>query len=174
MSHERYTRTNQKLFYAGLALDAWRAAAQSDAFTAPAKTQAAREETVFHLYGAVLGLCHEVAGYYRMPGDSDPSVQQFLTAGRLAETPSPEFAELLELSTNGETWLGQLLHAYTSLFQPPSPPKVAKQDPTLPLIQAVAIEEETENVGLTPELVESWRQSIKGLALRFREGLSEI
>ncbi|WP_462382411.1 DUF6586 family protein [Pseudomonas sp. Marseille-QA0892] len=174
MSHERYTRTNQKLFYAGLALDTWREAAQSGAFTAPAKTQAAREEAVFHLYGAVLGLCHEVAGYYRMPGDADPSIEQFLDAGRLAATPSPEFAELFELSRNRETWLGQLLSAYTGLFQPPMPPKATKQDPTLPLIQAVAVGEETENTGLTPEMLESWRQSIKALALRFREGLSEI
>jgi hypothetical protein len=34
---------------------------------AQALIQAERESALFHLYGALLGLCHEIAGFYRLP-----------------------------------------------------------------------------------------------------------
>src|SRR3546814_14779712 len=81
--------------------------------------QAEREACLFHLYGALLGLCHEIAGYYRSPGADAPVVEAFLTRSVLEAAPSPELAELLELSEQSSTWLGQLLAAYRQLFQPP-------------------------------------------------------
>jgi hypothetical protein len=57
------------------------------------------------------------------------------------------------------------------LFQPPQAPKQAKVDPTLPLITAVSVEEDV--APLSRETLESWRQNLKDLALRFRETLSE-
>jgi hypothetical protein len=58
------------------------------------------------------------------------------------------------------------------LFQPPRAPKKPKGDVTQPLIIAVGGDESAEPV-LTREEMESWRQQLKGLAIRFREGLSE-
>jgi hypothetical protein len=43
---------------------------------------------------------------------------------------------------------------------------------TQPLIIAVGVEEDAAPE-LTREEMESWRQQLKGLAIRFREGLSE-
>ncbi|GGJ81366.1 DUF6586 family protein [Pseudomonas matsuisoli] len=175
MSHERYTRTNQKLFYAGLALESWQEAEKASSFNAPARIQASREEALFHLYGAVLGLCHEIAGYYRLPDDALPTVEALLAPARLQASPSPEMAELVELAQNGETWLAKLLSAHATLYKPPVAPVQPKQDPTLPLIQAVNVGDESRDVQPLDALeIEAWRQRIKALALRFREGLSEI
>jgi hypothetical protein len=175
MSHERYTRTNQKLFYAGLALESWREAEKSGAFNAPARVQACREECLFHLYGAALGLCHEVAGYYRLDDDSMPSVELFLSRERQERSPSPEMAELIELAASKETWLHRLLNAYGALYLPPVAPSKPKQDPTIPLIQTINV---GEGLGgdsqLQQDELEYWRNQIKIVALRFREGLSEI
>lgn len=66
MAKEIYTRTNQKIFFAGIALDNWRKAEASSVFNVQALVQAEREAALFHLYGGLLGLCHEIAGYYRM------------------------------------------------------------------------------------------------------------
>jgi hypothetical protein len=80
--------------------------------------------------------------------------------------------ELVELAHNRETWLAQLLASYQALFMPPRAPRKPKGDVTQPLIIAVGPEEEPEQA-LTREEMESWRQQLKGLAIRFREGLSE-
>ncbi|WP_397452700.1 DUF6586 family protein [Pseudomonas sp. NA-150] len=172
MAHELYTRTNQKIYFAGLALEALGKAEQSRAMNAQALVQAERESVLFHLYGGLLGLCHEIAGFYRLPQANAPRAEMLLTKEVLAATAIPEMAELLELSQNSETWLAQLLAAYNALFQPPRAPKKAKGDVTQPMIIAVSLDQEP-----APELgreeLEVWRQQLKGLTVRFREGLSE-
>ena len=133
--------------------------------------QAERESSLFHLYGALLGLCHEIAGFYHITGASAPRVELLLNKDVLAAAPSPEMAELVELAVNPQTWLAQLLVAYAGLFAPPQAPTKAKIDPTLPLIAAVSLDEEVPE--LSREQLEAWRQQLKELALRFRESLSE-
>lgn len=171
MAHELYTRTNQKIYFAGLALESWRRAEEKGALNAPGLIQAEREASLFHLYGALLGLCHEIAGYYRLPGASAPRAELLLTRSPQNLSPSPELAELIELAEHSETWLAQLLEAHAALFEPPSAPVKTKTDPAMPLIEAVSVGEEVPV--LTHAEVESWRQNMKGLALRFRESLTE-
>lgn len=171
MAHELYTRTNQKLYFAGLALESLRKAEEGRAMNAQALVQAEREAALLHLHGALLGLCHEIAGFYRLPQAAAPRPELLLTADVLAAAPSPELSELVELAQQPETWLAELLAAHAALFLPPQAPKKAKVDPTMPLIQAVSVDDEpTPLSGVT---LEEWRQNLKALALRFREGLSE-
>lgn len=171
MAHELYTRTNQKIYFAGLALESWRRAEDNGAMNAPGVIQAEREACLFHLYGALLGLCHEIAGYYRLPGANAPRVELLLVRSPSNASPSPELAELIELAEHSETWLAHLLKAYAALFEPPRAPAKAKTDPTLPLIEAVSVEEDVPALGRAE--VEAWRGNLKELALRFRESLTE-
>ena len=171
MANERYTRTNQKLYFAGVALDFWRKAEAGRTMNWQAQVQAEREACLFHLYGALLGLCHEIAGYYRLPQADANTVEQLLSAERLAASPSPEMAELVELAQHAETWLAKLLNAYHALFQPPREIVPAKQDVTMPLITAVTLEDEVQPVSV--DELEFCRQQLKELALRFRCSLSE-
>ncbi len=171
MAHELYTRTNQKIFFAGLSLDSWRKAEEAASLNSQGVIQAEREACLFHLYGALLGLCHEIAGYYRTSGAGARAVAAFLTRDVLEAAPSPELAELLELSEQPDTWLSQLLGAYDALFEAPRAPAKVKTDPRQPLIEAVSLEEEVPP--LPRAELEAWRQNLKGLALRFRESLTE-
>jgi len=170
MAQDLYTRTNQKLFFAGLALESMAKAADSQAMNAQGLVQAERESALFHLYGALLGLCHEIAGYYRLP--MAPSVEQLLADDALSAIAIPEVAELLELARQRETWLAQLLGAYADLFRPPVAKKTPKTDVTQPLIQAVNLDQ-PELTALSREELESWRSNLKGLVRRFRDALSE-
>lgn len=172
MAGELYTRTNQKIFYAGLSLESWRKAEEGRAMNAQALVQAEREATLFHLYGALLGLCHEIAGFYRLPNSSAARAEVLLDRQSLDGAPSPELAELVELAANRDTWLGQLLAAHAELFKPPRPPREPKGEPSASaLIQAVSVDEQAPP--LARETLENWRQELKALAQRFREGLSE-
>ena len=172
MAHELYTRTNQKLFFAGLALEAMAKARDSRAMNAQGLEQAERESAIFHLYGALLGLCHEIAGFYRLPQASTLRAEDLLSPKVLEVIAIPEMGELVELAQHRETWLAQLLASYRALYLPPSAPRKPKGDVTQPLIIAVGADEEPEQA-LTREEMESWRQQLKSLAIRFREGLSE-
>ena len=171
MANELYTRTNQKIFYAGLALESWRQAEQGQSMNALALIQAEREVALFHLYGALLGLCHEIAGYYRLPDSAAPRVERFLTEEVLQAAPSQELGELVELAQSADSWVAQLLKAYAELFQPPQASKKAKLDPATPLITAVSLDEEV--APLAQETLEACRQQLKALAQRFRQTLSE-
>ena len=172
MAQELYTRTNQKLFFAGLALESMAKAATSGAMNAQGLIQAERESALFHLYGALLGLCHEIGGFYRLPQASAPRAELLLNDEVLKSVAIPEMAEMLELARQPETWLAQLLKAYNDLFLPPVARKGAKTDVTQPLIQAVNLDE-VEPLELSRESLEQWRNNLKGLVRRFRDALSE-
>jgi len=171
MAHERYTRTNQKLFFAGLALENWQRAERQGAVNSPGLVQAEREASLFHLYGALLGLCHEITGYYRMPDAHATRVECLLTRSLQDSPASPELAELIELAEQSGSWVADLLAAYAALFEPPRAPVKPKADPRLPLIEAVGVGDEV--LPLSFEDVQGWRQQLKTLALRYRESLTE-
>lgn len=172
MASERYTRTNQKLYFAQQALNAWRAAEASEALNAQTLIQGARETTLFHLYGALLGVCHEIAGFYRMTNADEPRAEAFLKAEAVAAFPSPELGELFELLSEKNSWLARVLSAYQQLFLPPREEKKAKVDPAIPLILAVNVGV-SEPDDLAIEVAEIAVQALKSLAARFREGMSE-
>ncbi|MEE1923739.1 DUF6586 family protein [Pseudomonas sp. 148P] len=172
MAQELYTRTNQKIFFAGLALESLGKAQESKAMNAQALVQAERESALFHLYGALLGLCHEIAGFYRLPQAAAPRAESLLTPEVLESIAIPEMAELVELAQQSETWLALLLRAYSDLFKPPVATKAPKGDVTQPLIHAVSLDA-PEAAPLSREELEEWRQNLKKLTVRFREGLSE-
>ena len=173
MAHELYTRTNQKIYFAGLSLEALTRAEDGRAMNSPALLQAGRESALFHLYGALLGLCHEIAGFYRLPQANAPRAELLLTREVLETIAIPELAEMVELAHNPETWLAKLLAAHAALFEPPRAPRKPKGDVTQPLIVAVNLDEQDPEQALSREELESWRQNLKSLAIRFREGLNE-
>src|SRR5690606_34591950 len=111
MAHERYTRTNQKLYFAGLALENWRQAEEQGGVNSLGLVQAEREASLFHLYGALLGLCHEVSGYYRLANANATQVAQLLDRSSQSSSPSPELGELMELAEQPESWVAKMLAA---------------------------------------------------------------
>ncbi len=175
MAHELYTRTNQKLYFAWLALETWRKAEETRSMNGQARIQAEREAVLFHLYGALLGLCHEIAGYYRLTLADSARVEAVLNCAVLEAAPNPELAELVELAGSPASWLTRLLEAYNALFRPPRPAKPSQATATTEdresLIQAVALEDTESPLG--HEQLEAWRQALKALVLRYREALSE-
>src|SRR5690606_7313578 len=150
MAQELYTRTNQKLFFAGLALESMAKAADSQAMNAQGLIQAERESALFHLYGALLGLCHEIAGFYRLPQATAPRGGLLLSDDALERSAIPEVAGLLVLARRPETWPAQLLRPYADLFRPPVARKAPQSDLTQPWIQAVSLDD-PEQPALPPD-----------------------
>ena len=84
----------------------------------------------------------------------------------------PELAELVELAGAPQSWLAQLVTAHAALYHPLQAPKKVKADVFQPLIEVVNLEAPAPQA-LAPELLEEWRQNLKQLAIRFRDGLNE-
>jgi len=172
MANELYTRTNQKIYFAGLSLEALGRAEEGKEMNAIALVQAGREAALFHLYGALLGLCHEIAGFYRLPQAGSPRAEMIIHRDVLESMAIPELAELVEMAQSPDSWLARLLVAHAEMFQPPRVKHTPKGDVTQPLIVALSLDEEGPEP-LSREELESWRQELKKLAIRFRDGLNE-
>lgn len=164
---ELYARTNQKLYFAGLALDNWQALGEEAWQEMPGRIQAEREACLFHLRGAVLALCHEVLGFYRSPMLKTDSIEMALSARVRELTPSPELAELALLHDQADSWLTQLLLAYAALQQP------SQGTPGRPVAAGEAEAEAIVEEALGWEVLASWRQELKALVLRFRTHMAE-
>lgn len=162
MAQERYTRTNQKLYFTGLAVKALREAESSAALDAPGKAQAEREAALFHLHGAVLGLLQEIAGFYRLTEADAPAVETLLAI----PADCPELAELRQLAARDDSWLSILRLAYAELFVPPQAPRKRSADAAV----IVAVSQEPAPT-LDAATLERWQTELKQLALRFREAM---
>lgn len=172
MANEAYGRTNQKLYFASLALQRARQAEQGGALEQPGLLRAAREEALFHLQGALLGLCQEVGRFYRWPDANQGRVEAFLQLDRARLFPSPELGELMELARQPDTWLARLQVAHGALFAPSKDSGKDRQVPT-GLIEAVNVEDQSKQEPSLEDL-QQWRQDMQSLVRRFRQGMSEF
>jgi hypothetical protein len=133
--------------------------------------QAGRESALFHLYGALLGLCHEIAGFYRLP-QANASRAEVLTREVLESLPSLSWPRWWSWPVT-RNLAGETAGGAFGVVPAATVPQKPKGDVTQPLIQAVNLDEEEAPQELSREELESWRQNLKGLAIRFREGLNE-
>lgn len=172
MAKELYSRTNQKMLFAGLSIANWRQAEASSAVDVMVSIQAEIEASLFHLYGAVLGLCGEIADYYQLPAEHT-DVESFLCPAVLDRVPSPELALLLELMKQPDSWLSRLLSAYRQLFVAGVLPRAERRVPPPAdgaLITLVSVQEKQR---LTVEQVEQWRGQLQEVISHCRESLVE-
>ncbi|MGN5517669.1 DUF6586 family protein [Halopseudomonas sp. Lyrl_26] len=120
MADELYTRTNQALAFARLALGEWHQAAAATEIGAATRVAYHREHTVFHLYRGLLWLIQEVADGYRWTLTGTQSVEQLLRAEQIERFPGPELAELAQLRQRSDSWVAGILSAWQQLQAPPA------------------------------------------------------
>lgn len=120
MADELYTRTNQALAFARLALGEWQQAAAATEIGAATRVAYHREHTVFHLYRGLLWLIQEVAEGYRWTLTGTQSVEQLLRAEQIERFPGPELAELAQLMQRSDSWVAGILSAWQQLQAPPA------------------------------------------------------
>lgn len=118
MANEIYTRTNQALSFARLALASWESVEGSADLGTATQLRYHREHVLFHGYRAVLALIHEVAERYRWPLLDARSVEQLVHGGLAERFPGPELGELTQLALDEDSWLAGLLRAWDQLFAP--------------------------------------------------------
>ena len=149
-------RTNQKLYFARLAL---RAAATQDNQQIE---QMHREEAIFHLAGAIKALVSELGYFYglRVACSSIEECEMHLAS---VDQVSPEMQRMKQLM-DGE-FLGQIVHAY-SLCE--TPPKTEKKPEAGELIFT------SEGQWLADTtIIDEWRIKLKELVDWIRTSINE-
>jgi len=116
MSEIYVARTNQKLGFVRLHLDALNQAQQSNAWNKHGIVESYNESVLFHLKGAVHAFIREIGERYRLDVsviDDIAGLQaQFESTGQ----ESPELNELEQLAARPGSWLERLERAYTACW----------------------------------------------------------
>lgn len=167
MANEIYTRTNQALSFARLALTSWEAAAGAADLGAVTQARYHREHVLFHGYRAVLALIHEVAERYRWPLLDARNVEQLLCSELAERFPGPELGELTQLAMDDGSWLAGLLRAWEQLFAPMAVP--SRPAATDELIATTAVLSTEWNIDEAQAALSALAAQVE----RFREGMQE-
>jgi hypothetical protein len=117
MSNVYLVRTNQKINFARIHMDALAEAHESTGWSKHAEIESYNESVLFHLASAYGAFLREVAEKYRF----DPALVAGLSdLERLLEgsgQESPELSELNALEKNEASWLHKMLAAYNACWK---------------------------------------------------------
>ena len=119
MANEAYTRTNQALAFARLALASWEAANASTALDAITMGRYHREHALFHVYRATQALIFEVSGRYGLAPWGVSAVEDVLNAISDGQSLNPELGELALQKDDSTGWLSGMLVAWREMYAPP-------------------------------------------------------
>jgi len=112
MSQVYLVRTNQKLNFARIHVDALQAAQLSNSWDQHAMIESYHESALFLMASAYSAFLKELAEKYRFNPDA---VTDLVDLQRLLDKSvqeSPELIELLALESNAQSWLSKMLSAY--------------------------------------------------------------
>lgn len=116
MSEIYPARTNQKLSFVRLHLDALAQAQNSNAWNKHGLVESYNESVLFHLKGALVAFVREIGERYRLEieGVSAPEVLQAQL--EVTGQEAPELNELVLLAAQPGSWLNQLERAYNACW----------------------------------------------------------
>lgn len=162
MSDLYRTRTNQKLSFVRLHLQALKEAQTEERWSQHALIQSYQESVLFHLMGAVHAYVGEIAELYGLDVEQIDTVTALMQALETTVQESPEARELDNLQHQDGSWLLQLQHAYAACWQVKSEVKT-ESGASLSEIHVVQINPdhaEDEEIGAE---YQRWFEALKAL-----------
>lgn len=116
MSEIYVARTNQKLSFARLHLDALARAQGSNAWNKHGLIESYNESVLFHLQGAVHAFIREIGERYRLDVSAIDSIGELQAQFESTGQESPELNELGQLAATSDSWLERLERAYRACW----------------------------------------------------------
>ncbi len=174
MSDIYVARTNQKLAFARLHLDALMQAQGSSGWSKHALIESYHESILFHLKGAFHAFVREVGEHYRLACERIDDIAGLQAQLELTGQESPELNELEQLLGLEGSWVQKLQHAYAACWSA-SDSKVAAPaaSQSLSEIHVVQINpDHSEDDGLLHEY-QQWFAELRALVDRLRSAMQE-
>ncbi|SEF76320.1 DUF6586 family protein [Marinobacterium lutimaris] len=116
MSDIYLSRTNQKLSFVRLHLEALDASLVSNSWNRHGLVESYNESVLFHLTGAVHSFLREIAERYRLDASAVSSVGDLQRQLEQTGQEAPEASELAQLVESRESWLSRLYRAYDACW----------------------------------------------------------
>jgi len=170
MAKHKLGKTNQKLYYAQLQLQAMeRAQADDELLNKKAVMAAGREAVLYLLFSAYRSFLWELATVYNLELHDYDGLAELLEQARKAGAQVSEFSRLDQLEKNNKSWLAQMLQAWRLINKPdPAETGSAVQKANLNSIEIIK-ENETESL----DTLKHWYTSLKQEVESIRQFLVE-
>jgi len=173
MSGVYLTRTNQKLNFTSIHLDALKVAQESTGWSKHALIDSYNESVLFHMVSAYSSLLREIAEQYRFDANRISKLSQLTEQMEAQGLEAPEVAELQQLHGDSDSWLHHLLAAYKGCWRAEDHGQSAGQAESVSEIHVMQINpDHAEDADILQEY-QSWFNQFKLLVERLRAGMQE-
>lgn len=173
MSEVYLARTNQKLNFARLHLEALKNAQNSSAWSKHALIESYQESVLFHLASSYSALLREVAERYSVETESIVGLTDLAWGFEQAGFESPELNELQQLEARQDCWLHKLLRAYAACWVAVDRQQASTSSTSLSEIHVMQVNpNHAEDQDVYTEY-QAWLDSMRQLVDRLREGMQE-
>ncbi|MBR9868651.1 MAG: hypothetical protein GYB20_16155 [Oceanospirillales bacterium] len=173
MSGVYLTRTNQKLNFTRIHLDALKVAQESTGWSKHALIDSYNESVLFHMVSAYSSLLREIAEQYRFDANRISKLSQLTEQMETQGLEAPEVAELQQLHDDSDSWLHHLLAAYKGCWRAEDHGQSAGQAESVSEIHVMQINpDHAEDADILLEY-QSWFNQFKLLVERLRAGMQE-
>ncbi|MFP8965428.1 DUF6586 family protein [Pokkaliibacter sp. CJK22405] len=166
-------RTNQKLYFARLHLEALSQAMSAQSWHRHALIDSYQESVLFHLYAAYRAYLVELAEAY-----SIPAVQlcSDFDLGSLLEErgfEGPEYVALVALLESKSSWLSQLSRAYQACWQVKEDAGLTSPAASASEIQVVQVDSDHQNDEDVQKQLQGWLKNLRDIIEEGRKTLQE-
>ncbi|WP_136681237.1 DUF6586 family protein [Neptunomonas sp. XY-337] len=173
MSDLYLARTNQKLHFVRLHLEALERAHQSTGWSQHAEVESYNESVLFHLASAYGAFLREIAEKYRFSPAAVNTIADLEAQFEASGQESPERAELHNLEANESSWLHKMLAAYDACWLASDERKAASDTVSVSEIHVMQINpDHAEDSDILAEY-RRWFGEFQGLVERLRAGMQE-
>ncbi|MBV1786519.1 hypothetical protein KQ940_00440 [Marinobacterium sp. D7] len=174
MSEIYVARTNQKLGFVRLHLDALVRAQDSTAWNKHGIIESYNESVLFHLKGAVHAFIREIGERYRLDVSAIDGVADLQAQFESTGQESPELNEMEQLAASPGSWLARLERAYLACWSASaerSKPADARQ--SLSEIHIVQVNPDHAEDGVLLTEFQQWYSELNALIDRQRSAMLE-
>ncbi|MBU2964433.1 hypothetical protein Q4508_04250 [Amphritea sp. 2_MG-2023] len=173
MSGVYLTRTNQKLNFTRIHLDALKVAQESTGWSKHALIESYNESVLFHMASAYSSLLREIAEQYSFDANRITKLSQLVAQMEAQGLEAPEVAELQQLHSNADSWLHKLLAAYKACWRAEEHKESRGQAESVSEIHVMQINpDHAEDSDILSEY-QLWFSEFKSLVERMRSSMQE-
>lgn len=173
MSEVYLARTNQKLNFVRLHLDALQAAQASTAWSKHALIESYQESVLFHLVSAYSSLLREIAERYQLDVETITTLDELAAGFERSGFESPELNELLQLEANQDSWLHCLQKAYAACWCATDKARPSVAAASRSEIQVMQINPDHAGDADVFSEYQGWLANMRQLVEKMREGMQE-
>ncbi len=173
MSGIYLARTNQKLNFARIHIEALKAAQESTGWSKHALIESYNESVLFHLASAYDSFLREVAELYRFDTENAVGYRSLMAQLEASGFEGSEVKELAMLEQDHTSWLHKMLAAYEACWHGTDKRGKVSETTSVSEIHVVQVNPDHAEDGEIIHEFEEWLTDMRTLVERLRSGMQE-